>query len=171
METDLTKWRPCSSCKGDIDFGEVYYVCDVPTCNRGGTDFRFCSIECWDVHVPAMRHRNPGAVEKRAPTQAEWERENRQAAVSAAPTRPSIPAASESAGGVAELNDQGLPRDILVVVSKLKAYVRARSGMNTSDGVMEVLSDRLRALCDEGIRSAARDERKTVMERDFRSVR
>ena len=53
------------------------------------------------------------------------------------------------------------------MVSKLKAYVRARSGMNTSDAVMEVLSDRLRRLCDEAIRSAQRDGRRTVMERDF----
>jgi len=45
--------------------------------------------------------------------------------------------------------------------------VRERSGMNTSDGVMELLSDRLRALCNEAIRSAQRDGRRTVMERDF----
>ena len=66
------------------------------------------------------------------------------------------------------MNDVDLPREILVVVSKLKAYVRARSGMNTSDSVMEVLSDRLRALCDEGIRHAANDGRKTLMDRDFK---
>jgi hypothetical protein len=171
METGEVKWRPCSSCKGDIDFGEVYYVCDVPTCNRGATDLRFCSIECWDVHVPVMRHRNPGAVEKRAPTQADWEREQakaRPAPTSAPPPTRTAPAPAE---GRVELVDEGLPHDILVVVSKLKAYVRARSGMNTSDGVMEVLSDRLRTLCDEGIRNAARAGRKTVMDRDFPSTR
>jgi hypothetical protein len=62
---------------------------------------------------------------------------------------------------------QSAPHDVLVVVSKLKAYVRARSGMNTSDAVMDLLSDRLRRLCDEAIRSAQRDGRRTVMERDF----
>jgi hypothetical protein len=60
-----------------------------------------------------------------------------------------------------------VPREILIVVSKLKSYVRARSGMNTSDGVFDVLSDSVRALCDEAIRSARRDGRKTVMDRDF----
>jgi histone H3/H4 len=40
--------------------------------------------------------------------------------------------------------------------------------MNTSDTVLEVLSDRLRQICDEGIRHAAADGRKTVMDRDFR---
>jgi histone H3/H4 len=58
-------------------------------------------------------------------------------------------------------------RDVLVVVSKLKDYVRARSGMNTSDGVVEVLSDRLRDLCDRAIERASRDGRKTVLDRDF----
>ena len=67
-----------------------------------------------------------------------------------------------------DLMQDGLPREILIVASKLKAYVRARSGMNTSDNVVGILSDHLRRLCDEAIRSAARDGRKTVMERDFR---
>ena len=39
--------------------------------------------------------------------------------------------------------------------------------MSTSDAVMEVLSDRLRALCRDAIESARRDGRRTVMERDF----
>jgi hypothetical protein len=59
------------------------------------------------------------------------------------------------------------PREILIVASKLKSYVRTRSGMNTSDSVLDLLSDSVRALCDDAIRSARRDGRKTVMERDF----
>ncbi|MFI5316013.1 MAG: hypothetical protein ACHQ6T_09935, partial [Myxococcota bacterium] len=57
--------------------------------------------------------------------------------------------------------------EILVVVSKLKAYVREQSGMSTSDSVVELLSDRLRRLCDQAIRNAQRDGRRTVMNRDF----
>jgi len=53
------------------------------------------------------------------------------------------------------------------VVSKLKQYVRERSGMNTSDSVVEVLSDALRTLADRAIRNAQRDGRKTVLDRDF----
>ena len=64
--------------------------------------------------------------------------------------------------------DPALPRDVLVVVSKLKAYVKAASGMNTSDGVTEVLSEKLRDLCDDAIERAKADDRKTVMDRDFR---
>lgn len=54
-----------------------------------------------------------------------------------------------------------------MVVSKLKAYVRASTGMNTSDGVIDVLSEHLRRLCDEAARNAGRDGRKTLMDRDF----
>ena len=45
--------------------------------------------------------------------------------------------------------------------------MRARWGMNTSDAVMDTLSDRLRQLCDTAVRNARADERKTLMDRDF----
>jgi histone H3/H4 len=57
--------------------------------------------------------------------------------------------------------------EVLVVASKLKNYIKSKSGMNTSAAVMGVLSDRLRQLCDQAIESAKRDGRKTVMDRDF----
>jgi hypothetical protein len=60
-----------------------------------------------------------------------------------------------------------VPRDVLVVVSKLKLYIRARSGMNCSDGVVDVLSDRLRALADQAIERARIAGRRTVLDRDF----
>jgi hypothetical protein len=57
-------------------------------------------------------------------------------------------------------------RDILIVMSKLKKYIKDRSGMNCSDAVADVLSEHVRALCDDSIRAAGRDERKTVLDRD-----
>ena len=60
------------------------------------------------------------------------------------------------------------PKDVLVVVSKLKAYIKARSGMNTSDGVTDVLSNQIRKLCDAAIEVAQADGRKTVLDRDFK---
>ena len=169
METSPA-WARCNSCKGDIDFDQTYYVCSVSTCNRKETELRFCSVECWDTHVPVMRHREAWAEEKRSPTQAVWEREHPRVEKESAPVAPSGPPGSTRSrpeGPLARLNETDLPHDILIVVSKLKAYVRARSGMNTSDAVMEVLSDRLRALCDHGMRRAAADGRKTLMDRDF----
>lgn len=57
--------------------------------------------------------------------------------------------------------------DVLVVVSKLKAYVREKSGMNTSANVAPALSNTVRALCDEAIERARKAGRKTIMDRDF----
>lgn len=56
--------------------------------------------------------------------------------------------------------------EVLVVVSKLKKYIKDKSGMNTSSAVAEVLSERLRALCDRAIENARTEGRKTVMDRD-----
>ena len=55
----------------------------------------------------------------------------------------------------------------LVVASKLKNYIREKSGMNTSATVINALSDKIRAMCDQAIENAQRDGRKTVMDRDF----
>lgn len=57
--------------------------------------------------------------------------------------------------------------EILIVVSKLKAYVKNKSGMSTSGAVAEVLSKKVRALCDAAIVKAEQAKRKTVMDRDF----
>jgi histone H3/H4 len=57
--------------------------------------------------------------------------------------------------------------ETLIVASKLKNYIRAKSGMNTSGAVIEVLSTKVRGLCDQAIEAAKRDGRKTVMDRDF----
>lgn len=58
-------------------------------------------------------------------------------------------------------------KEILVVASKLKKYIREASGMNTSGAVMEKLSDEVRELCKRAIEHAKNDGRKTVMDRDF----
>ena len=68
----------------------------------------------------------------------------------------------------------GIPLDedkeILVVISKVKNYIRAKSGMNTSGGVAQALSDRVRELCDQAIENSRKDGRKTVMDRDLPST-
>ena len=64
-----------------------------------------------------------------------------------------------------------IPHDTLIVASKLKLYIRAVSGMNTSDTALNALSDHVRALCDKAIEEARRDERKTVMDRDYPSLK
>jgi len=58
-------------------------------------------------------------------------------------------------------------KEVLVVVSKLKQYIRSASGMNTAGSVAPALSDVIRNLCDQAIERARKDGRKTVMDRDF----
>lgn len=166
-------WRRCSSCKSAIGFERVYWVCNVSTCNRKRTGLVFCTVSCWDAHLPVMRHRESWSEERRSPSRAEWEREQAEEAKAGAKNAaaPSAPAAREPQRRIvaapARPASAAPAEETLVVVSKLKAYVRARSGMNTSDGVIDVLSEKLRVLCDEAIRRAQRDGRKTIMERDF----
>ena len=57
--------------------------------------------------------------------------------------------------------------EVLVVVSKLKKYIKAEAGMNTSNGVAQVLSERVKGLCAQAIEHAKSEGRKTVMDRDF----
>jgi histone H3/H4 len=55
----------------------------------------------------------------------------------------------------------------LVVMSKLKSYIKNTAGFNTSSAVGDVLSKKLEALADQAIEKAKKDKRKTVMDRDF----
>jgi hypothetical protein len=57
--------------------------------------------------------------------------------------------------------------EVLVVVSKLKSYIKSASGMNTAGNVPPALSGIIRKLCDGAIEKAREDGRKTVMDRDF----
>ena len=187
-----SRWRRCSSCKKDLEFEQTYWICSVSTCNRKRTGLVFCSVECWDAHLPSMRHRESWAEERTAPHRRDWQRE-RESARTPAPrsasasnprpgaSRPAVllrkVAQPASPGSATLVEKQGspsalqlrddFPLDILVVASKLKGYIKARAGMNTSDAVFGVLSDRLRDLCDEAIRSAHAAERITVLDRDF----
>ena len=58
-------------------------------------------------------------------------------------------------------------KEVLVVISKMKNYIREKSGMNTAGSVAEVVSDRVRRMCDQAIENARKDGRKTVMDRDM----
>lgn len=59
--------------------------------------------------------------------------------------------------------------EVLVVASKVKAYIKAQSGFNTSASVIEALSSIVERECQKAIQNAQADKRKTVMDRDFSS--
>lgn len=188
-------WKKCSNCKTSIGFETLYQRCSVTTCNHERTGLQFCSVSCWSSHVPIYRHRDAWAVEETSPSKSQsilnealLAKASPVNAPRAAPavyvsqgaavSRPHSFASSQSSSaagqsstshsssapsGLSPANDT----EILIVVSKVKAYIKERSDMNMSADVLEVLSDFLRAHCDEGIVHARADGRKTVMARDF----
>lgn len=148
-------WRKCSVCKKDIPVNSIYQVCSVSSCRKNV----FCSVTCWDVHRSVENHLRAWAEEERAPSTP--------ASSEDAPRRRIVPPTASSTT-VATNGKEEIPHEVLVVVSKLKSYIKAKSGgMNTSDTVMDVLSQRLRDLCDDAIYKARQEGRKTVMDRDF----
>lgn len=167
-------WKNCTSCRNEIEFGATYWVCSVSTCNRKRLGLFFCSVACWDAHMPGARHREAWAVEKQAPSRAEWSKEQESEATptrskvvasgAAKPARRTVATASPTEG-----NDD-LPKEVLVVVSKLKNYIKAKGDMKTSETVIPVLSQELRRICDRAIRIAGQNERKTVLDRDVRDA-
>ncbi len=160
-------WKPCNVCKQPIALGATYWVCSVSTCNRKRTGLSFCSVSCWDAHLPFANHRESWAVEERAPATREAE-----APAAAAPRSVekkvgegkrrivrTTPAAPEKAPSESD--------EVLIIASRLKDFIRAESGFNVSDRVLKPLSDIVRRSCREAIKNARRDERKTVLDRDI----
>jgi magnesium-transporting ATPase (P-type) len=140
MPSETGTWRNCSSCKKPIPFRATYWKCNVSTCNRKNTSFVFCSVPCWDAHVPTERHRQAWAEECRSP----------------------------SSEGEEIMEDTATTeKEVLVVASKVKAYIRSTSEMNTSASTLTALSDCLRTLADRAIENARKEGRKTVMDRDI----
>lgn len=148
-------WRRCTACKGPIEINATYYVCSVSSCNRKGNPVRFCSFDCWSAHNEVYRHRNAAAVEEKAPSRPDPEPEQSPRRERAAGT----PIATAGAKVKVET-------DTLVVVSKVKKYIQDKSGLNTSNGVMDALTEVIVRTCDRAIENAIRDNRKTVMDRD-----
>ena len=157
---DASTWRVCSACKKPILWNESYWVCSVSSCNRARSPYVFCRIECWDSHVPVMNHRDAWAEERVAPS-----RPRPTTAPAPLVTRPlGAPTAAEPASRTAA---PAPDLDVLIVVSKLKKYVRDKHGLSTSDQVIAVLSDRVRELCDDAAEKSRHAGRKTLMDRDF----
>lgn len=169
-------WKTCTSCRKGIDFDTIYWECSVSTCNRKRLGLYFCAVACWDAHLPEARHREAWAIEKRSPGKSEWEREESQASASSASravvqsTSSSQPARRTVSSSSSAESGERLPSDVLVVVSKLKNYVKARGDMKTSESVIPVLSQELRRICDKAIRIAGQSGRKTILDRDVRDA-
>ena len=156
-------WKNCASCKKPIYYGQKHYICSVSTCQTPRFFPVFCTVNCWDAHVPVMNHRSAWAEEAFAPKEA--------------PISSRMP----SGGGDSDelrarlmrqmAADRKVPeeKDVLIVASKLKKYIRDKSGMSCSADVLEALSDMVRVQANDAIDRARADGRKTVKGRDFSS--
>ncbi len=146
-------WRKCNSCKKSIGFSTRYYVCSVSTCNGQRTGYVFCSVPCFEIHLPGARHKDAAAMESHSP--------------SASPTREPQKTIIKSSTPTSSSQRAQMPRETLIIASRLKEYIQARAEMNTSAGVMDVLSDYVRVICDRAVDNARAEGRKTVLERDM----
>jgi hypothetical protein len=149
-------WRKCTTCGKEIGFNSLFQKCTVSTCKK----HTYCSVDCWDVHLSIANHKSAWAEEGRSPTKESLV--STQSEEKRAPKRIIV---SSKPAPTAEHGD--IPKDILIVASKLKNYVKAKHGLNTSAGVMDALSDIVRKACDEACARAVASERKTLMDRDF----
>ena len=167
-------WKKCSTCKKDISLGAKYYECSVSTCTGQRTGYVFCSVNCWEVHLPGARHRDAGAVEKKAPLQVSAVNSESVSAPAssalsnAAPRRIIVGSGVPSNSAQTGVGKSPMESEVLVVVSKMKQYIRDISEMNTAEEVNQVLSSLVREACREAIEKAKADGRKTVMARDFK---
>ena len=154
-------WKKCSSCKKNIHVGEKYYICSVSSCQGQRTGYQFCSVACFESHLPGARHRDAWALERKAVA------ESTQNVATAAPVKQTLIVRPQQSNQASSAGKHQLPREVLIIASRLKEYITAKSEMNTSGNVMDVLSDQVRVLCDRAIENARADGRKTVMDRDF----
>ncbi len=149
MEEKQNYWRKCGSCKKEIGFNSIYQVCNVSSCKK----LVFCSVDCWNLHNPVMNHKSSWAEEMRAPKKSEMGSNDQ-------PRR--IIIANKSSH-----EESPHDQEILIVVSKLKQFIKDKHDMNTSGNVMEILSHKVRILANRAAEKAHSEGRKTVMDRDF----
>ncbi len=153
-----TEWKKCSSCKSSIPFDSKYYVCSVSSCNSKRTGYVFCSVSCFDQHLPIARHKDAGAVQSMAPSSSKTDSPTKGRRIIPNQQKLSKPSNRQiSKGG-----------EILVIASRLKDFINEQSEFNTSAAVMNALSDHLRHVAMQAIDNARADGRKTVMENDLK---
>jgi len=150
-------WKKCSVCKKEIGFQSIYQKCSISTCRKQA----FCNVDCWSVHDSVMGHKSAYAEEERAPSEADAQNEKPRRRLVTSPS---------SANPSASSSSSDLPMDTLIVISKLKSYVKAKSSMNTSADVADELSQYVRVLVNLALDQAQSEGRKTLMARDFKNI-
>ena len=60
--------------------------------------------------------------------------------------------------------------ETLVVVSKVKKFIKEKAGLSTSSSAIEALSSIVETECSKAINAAKEANRKTVLDRDFPQI-
>lgn len=147
----VQSWRTCGVCKKSIALGALYQKCSISSCRK----VAFCSVDCWDIHQGVMGHKSSYAEEERAPMSLDEQKPRRRIVQSAQPKR----------------SNHSAPKETLIVVSKMKNFVKESTDMNTSGDVADVLSDYVRELIIQASDNARAEGRKTLMGRDFSTIK
>lgn len=168
MQDSDTLWKPCSSCKKPINFSAEYYKCSVSTCRRNRTELVFCSVACWDAHLPFARHRDAWAVDATAPSKSDWSTAQDQDNAASAPRTPQRRIVGRaSAAPTAQASGRISSDETLVVVSRVKKAIAEGCGMNTSQCAIDALTRIVLREVNHALSKAQEAERKTIMGRDF----
>ncbi len=64
LRSMAARFAVCSMCRKQLFVGDKVQRCSVSTCNSGKVKLVFCSVSCWDAHLPTARHRNAAAIEE-----------------------------------------------------------------------------------------------------------
>ncbi len=188
MDKDFKFWKSCSSCKKEIGFSKMYYVCSVSTCKHPRKGFSFCSVPCWDAHLGFANHRESWAEEQMSPSLEGYLREldnspeepsrppmrkiiGREIVGPSTSTSPhasnlSIGSADSELGKDYKKTSNNIETDTLIVVSKVKQLISNQSGFNTSQCCVDALTKKVIEESLKAIANAEKAGRKTVMGRD-----
>lgn len=181
-------WKKCSSCKKDIGYSTKYYLCSVSTCRHSRKGFTFCSPSCWSEHLGFANHREAWAEDYVSPAKGQSVGGNvvaKQAQISnnipATAVTSALPATPRKIvvgqGSIRDREDEAkrlsaetnqITTDTLVVVSKVKQFIRDESDFNTSQCCIDALTQKVIKECLKAIEEANNAGRKTVMGRDVK---
>jgi len=165
-------YRKCSVCKKEIYQGHKFQECELSSCKKHG----FCSVNCWNMHNEVLNHRQAGAIEMVAPhythsslqDSVQDSTQDNVGSTNAKVTMPRKILVTAKSVVPTETNMESRGEDeILIVASKLKDYIKSKFDLNTSQQVLNVLSDEVRRSVDRAAVRAKSEGRKTLMDRDF----
>jgi hypothetical protein len=170
---DTNYWKKCSTCKNEIGFDTPYQLCNVSTCRSKKTGLTFCSVACWDAHLGFANHRESYAEENRSPSKSAYMQSMQDNSNPSEPVRRKVVTATEpstsnspSSAPFSSPKSGSYDVDTLVVVSKLKKFIKDQTGFNTSQCCIDALTQKVAEECLKAAEHANSAERKTVMGRD-----